>query len=433
MRAPGEGGGSLLRDAGDAAQAPGRVLSVGQLVAALKALVETEVGRVWVVGEISNLRRAGSGHLYFTLKDDDAQLRACLFRADASRLPFELEDGLEVVVGAECGVYAARGELQLVVRHVEPRGRGALQLAFEQLRVRLEREGLFDPTRKRALPPHPRRIAVVTSASAAALRDVIQVSGRRLPSVPLLVVPTRVQGEGAELEIAAALDGVSAAAAALGVDVILLVRGGGSLEDLQAFNSEAVARAVARACVPVVCGVGHEVDVTIADLAADLRAPTPSAAAAAAVPDGEALADRVDALRDALARVAWRGQERRAERLARLRDALARSAPRRRLALQGARLDAACEALVRAFRARVEDLRHGLEGAAARLDTLSPLAVLARGYAIVWRTESGAIVRRAEEVAPGDVLRIRLASGELAAQAVARGAAGRVDAPEPRK
>jgi len=388
---------------------------------------------VLVVGEVSNLRRAGSGHLYFTLKDDEAQLRAALFRGDASRLPFELEDGLEVVVLAECSVYAPRGELQLVVRRVEPRGRGALQLAFEQLRARLEREGLFDPTRKRGLPASPRRVAVVTSPAAAALRDVIQVSGRRFPSVPLLVVPTRVQGEGAELEIAAALDTVSAAAARLGVDVILLVRGGGSLEDLWSFNSEAVARAIARASVPVVSGVGHEVDVTIADLAADVRAATPSAAAMAALPDRVALAQRLASVRDALARVAWRTLERRGERLARARDALTRAAPQRRLALQRLRLEAARSALARSLAARLERARRAFEGAAARLDSLSPLAVLGRGYAIVWRATDGAILRRAGEVAPGAALRIRLAEGELAARVEDALAPHRVDAPERQK
>lgn len=406
------------------------MLRVAELVAALKSVVEREFGRVLVVGEISNLRRAGSGHLYFTLKDGDAQLRAALFRADASRLAFELEDGLEVVVSADCGVYAPRGELQLVVRQLEPRGRGALQLAFEQLRARLEREGLFDPTRKRGLPASPRRIAVVTSLSAAALRDVIQVSGRRFPSVPLLVVPTRVQGEGAEIEIAAALDVVSSAATSLGVDVIVLVRGGGSLEDLWSFNGEAVARAIARSRVPVVCGVGHEVDVTIADLAADVRAATPSAAAMAVLPDRVALAQRLASQHDALARVAWRAAERRRERLARAHEAITRASPQRRLALQRLRLEAAREALARALAARLERARSAFEGAAARLGALSPLAVLGRGYAIVWRTPDGTLLRRASEVAVGDALRVRLAEGEIAARVEAL---RRVDALEGRK
>jgi hypothetical protein len=249
-----------------------RPFRVSELAGGLRELLEEEVGRVFVVGEISNLRRAPSGHCYFTLKDDQAQLRAVLFRNAAVRLPFDPEDGLEVVVEAELTLYAARGDLQLIVRQMEPRGQGALQLAFEQLRARLEAEGLFDPARKRALPDWPRRVGVVTSPSGAALRDVIQVSGRRMPGIPLLIAPTRVQGDGAEEEIAAALDALGRLS---DVDVILLVRGGGSLEDLRPFNTERVARAIVASRVPVVAGVGHEVDLSIADLAADARAPRP--------------------------------------------------------------------------------------------------------------------------------------------------------------
>src|SRR5215831_6390232 len=260
-----------------------RVLRVGELVAELGALLAQRVGRIWVVGELSNLRRASSGHFYFTLKDDDAQLRGVLFRADAERLPFVPEDGLEVLAFGEVALYGARGDLQLVVRQLEPRGRGALRLAFEQLRARLDREGLFDPTRKRPLPRFPRAIGVVTSLQGAALRDVIEVSGARFPGTPLLIAAARVQGDGADLELIEALQLLASRA---DVEVILLVRGGGSLEDLWPFNSEGLARAIARCPVPVVAGVGHETDVTIADWVADARAPTPSAAAALALPDG---------------------------------------------------------------------------------------------------------------------------------------------------
>ncbi|HSJ97982.1 MAG TPA: exodeoxyribonuclease VII large subunit, partial [Myxococcota bacterium] len=258
------------------------MLRVAELVGALRALVEDVVGRVWVVGEISNLRRAASGHLYFTLKDDEAQLRSVLFRADAERLAFAPADGLEVLAFAEATVYGSRGDLQLLVRRLEPRGQGALRLAFEQLRARLEAEGLFAAARKRPLPPLPRRIGVVTSLHGAAVRDVIEVTGARWPSVPLLVADARVQGPGAEYEIVEALQLL---ATRPDVDVILLVRGGGSLEDLWPFNSETVARALVRCPVPVVSGVGHETDFTIADLVADARAPTPSAAAALVLPD----------------------------------------------------------------------------------------------------------------------------------------------------
>ena len=278
------------RPEGDLRSPGRRILGVAELMSGLREMLEDAVGRVWVAGEISNLRRPASGHAYFTLKDGDAQLRAALFRGAARRLAFDPEDGMAVLAYGELTIYEPRGDLQLIVRALEPRGEGALQIAFEQLWARLEAEGLFDPERKRPLPPHPRRIGIVTSASGAALHDVLRVAAGRHGGTPLLLAPTRVQGDEAPREIVAALEAI---AARPDIDVILLVRGGGSLEDLMAFNHESVARAIRAAPVPVVCGVGHEVDVTIADLAADLRAPTPSAAAMAAVPDGAALRDRL--------------------------------------------------------------------------------------------------------------------------------------------
>jgi exodeoxyribonuclease VII large subunit len=388
-----------------------RPFRVSELVGGLRELLEEEVGRVWVVGEISNLRRAPSGHCYFTLKDDQAQLRAALFRSAAVRLPFDPEDGLEVVVEAEVTVYAARGDLQLIVRQMEPRGQGALQLAFEQLRARLEAEGLFDPARKRALPAWPRRVGVVTSPSGAAVRDVIQVSGRRMPGIPLLIAPVRVQGEGAEDEIAAALAELSRIGE---VDVILLVRGGGSLEDLRPFNTERVARAIVAAPVPVVAGVGHEVDVSIADLAADARAPTPSAAAALALPDRSAWLDRSRSLRRRLALAAAARVSHAGRRLEQLAGALRAHAPGARLAARRARLETLSRALEREGAHAVALRRERLAALAAHLDALSPLAVLGRGYAIA-RLPSGQVLRRASDVAPGDAFTLRLGEGELEA------------------
>jgi exodeoxyribonuclease VII large subunit len=390
-----------------------RLFTVSELVEGLRELLEEEIGRVLVAGEISNLRRAASGHAYFTLKDDGAQLRAALFRGDAARLPFEPEEGLAVVAEGTLSLYPARGELQLVVRRLEPRGRGALQLAFEQLRARLAAEGLFDPAAKRPLPAVPRRVGVVTSPSGAALHDVLRVAGERFPGVPLLLAPARVQGEGAEGEIAAAL---AALQDVPDVDVVLLVRGGGSLEDLWPFNTERVARALRASRVPVACGVGHEVDVTIACLAADAQAPTPSAAAALVVPDrralSAALARDVRRLRAAaLARVA-RGRL----RLARAREALRVGAPAARLAAQAARLRTAARALSAAGRAACAGPRGRLAGCAGRLDALSPLAVLGRGYAIAWRAVDLAIVRRAADVAAGDPILVRVAEAELDAE-----------------
>jgi exodeoxyribonuclease VII large subunit len=337
-------------------------------------------------------------------------VRAALFRSAARRLAFEPENGLEVIVYADVTLYEARGDLQLVVRELEPRGAGALQLAFEQLRRRLEAEGLFDPARKRELPRLPACLGVAASPTSAALRDVLQIAARRFPAARLLLAPTRVQGEGAEREIAAALELLSARPE---VEAILLVRGGGSLEDLRAFNSELVARAIVRSRAPVVSGVGHEVDVTIADLAADLRAPTPSAAAELALPDRGAL--RTLLARDfQRARRALRARlEEAGGRLARERDALRALAPRARLLARRERLAAASRALARAAEGRLERARAGLAGLAGRLETLSPLAVLARGYAIVRRTRDGAIVRRAADVAAGEALAIRVAEAEL--------------------
>jgi exodeoxyribonuclease VII large subunit len=421
-----------MRIVEDGRLGPRRVLTIAELVGGVRELVE-ELGPVWVVGEISNLRRAGSGHAYFTLKDDEAQLRAVLFRGNAVRLPFDPEEGLEVIAGGELTVYGARGDLQLIVRQLEPRGRGALQLAFEQLRARLEAEGLFAAERKRELPRFPRRVGVVTSPSGAALHDVIHVSGRRFPATPLLLAPVRVQGEGAEEEIAAAL---ARLARVPDVDVVLLVRGGGSLEDLLAFNTERVARAI-RACpVPVIAGVGHEVDVTIADLAADARAATPSAAAQLALPDRGAVAGELDALAHGLTRaaLALTGAERR--RLAGLARALRAHAPTARLAARRARLAGLARSLLvaggaiaRERRSRIAPLATRLAAAArrlasarrvrlatavARLDALSPLAVLGRGFAIA-RGPRSEILRDVAQVVLGDEIEVKLARGSIGA------------------
>jgi exodeoxyribonuclease VII large subunit len=387
-----------------------RVYAVAEVLRGLAALLEERVGRLWIAGEIGDLRRPASGHLYFTLKDEGGTLRSALFRGDARRLGFEPEDGLEVLAYGDLTVYAPRGDLQLVVRHLEPRGAGALRLAFEQLRRRLEAEGLFAGERKRSLPRVPARIGVVASLESAALRDVLQVLGRRCPAIPVRIAGTRVQGAGAPEEIAAALGALGSAGE---VDLILVVRGGGSLEDLQAFNTEVVARAIAGAPVPVVTGVGHEIDVTIADLAADLRAPTPSAAAELAAPDRAALgaALRRDARRlEGAARAAL---DRAGARLATLREALALLSPQARLATWRGRLAAAERALPRLADALVEDRRGQLAQAGARLDALSPLAVLGRGYALVRRARDGAIVRRADQVSPGEPLSVRVAEAEI--------------------
>ncbi len=432
-----------------------RVFTVSELLAGLSGLLDDQVGRVWTSGEISNLHRARSGHSYFSLKDEQGQIRCALFRSAGTRVPFELEDGLEVEVYAEVSIYAARGDLQLIVRAIEPRGTGALQLAFEQLRRRLEAEGLFDPARKRTPPPLPRRIGLVTSPTSAAIRDVLEVTARRLPGVPILVSPTQVQGATAAAEVAAAIEAIGAQ----DVDVVLVVRGGGSLEDLQAFNTEAVARAIAACPHPVISGVGHEVDVTIADLVADVRAPTPSAAAELVVPHRDELRSDVERAAHRLALAMSSQAERLQARLHREADALRALSPAARIATWRARLNAAVRALPiatarvpaeagerlsrarlalghalaahpRRARARLEVAAHALVPAgqraperaqarlgslSARLDALSPLAVLGRGFAVARRARDGRILRRAADVAPGDDVRLQLGEGALRA------------------
>jgi exodeoxyribonuclease VII large subunit len=389
-----------------------RVYSVGALLAGINGLLQDRVGRVWVQGEVSNLHRASSGHCYFTLKDDRGQIRAALFRGSAQRMRFELEEGIEVIVSADVAVYESRGDLQLIVKNVEPVGLGALQLAFEQLRRRLESEGLFDEERKRPLPEIPARVGVVTSATSAAVRDVIHVSGRRFPGASVLISATRVQGEGAEHEIAAALDLLVARG---NVDVILVVRGGGSMEDLRAFNSEVVARAIARSTVPIISGVGHETDLTICDLVADLRAPTPSAAAELALPDREALEAGIRRQIHRLVESTVDLIEAARVRHARERDALRMLTPTARLAARRASFVAVARALGRLGRNLQVEGRARLGAQVARLDSLSPLAVLGRGYALVRRRADDAIVRRAEDVAVGDSLAVRLAEAEIEA------------------
>ena len=389
------------------------ILSVGQLIAGLSGLIKHHVGRVWVVGEISNLHSARSGHSYFTLKDEDGQIRAALFRGNAGRVRFDLEEGLEVVAEAEVSIYAARGDLQLIVRSLEPRGIGALQLAFEQLRQRLDAAGLFAAERKRSIPTHPRRIGVVTSPTSAAVRDVLKIAGRRFPAIPILISPTRVQGDEAPAEIVAALDRLASSAE---IDVILLVRGGGSLEDLWAFNTEVVAKAIAASPIPVVAGVGHETDTTIADLVADIRAPTPSAAAMLAVPDRIALGHLVE--RDVRRLVASmrRQIDIHRDRVAHLRAVLRARSPQVRVAMARTREARARVAAEAAIRRRMDLDRRRLSEAATRLDALSPLAVLGRGYALARRESDGRIVRAASDVALGDRIELRLASGQIGAE-----------------
>ncbi len=380
------------------------------LTGILRGVVEQCFPDVWVAGEVSNCTKAGSGHVYFTLKDDEAQLKAVMWRTQAQRLRFDLRDGLQVIANGGLEVYPPRGQYQLICQKLQPQGVGALELALRQLQEKLAAEGLFAPERKRPLPEYPRKVALITSAQGAAVRDMIQVLTRRWPLTDIVVLPVAVQGDDAAPQIAAAL---SVVGRITGVDVVIAGRGGGSLEDLWAFNTETVARAIAACPIPVVSAVGHEVDVTIADLVADRRALTPSEAAELVVPAREDVVEQLNRLRSRLAT----GLQQRAAR-ARLRlEGIAQrrcfSRPLDRIHDDQSRLDDLEQRLHRGFRTVLQNARHRLDGAAAQLEALSPLGVLSRGFSLTKRLPDGALIRNAAEVQIGDRLSTLLAAGEL--------------------
>jgi len=387
------------------------LLSVARLVALLRETVEDNFVQVLVEGEISNYARPASGHAYFTLKDDKAQLRAVMFRPYNRLLRFVPENGMQVICGGRISLYEPRGELQMVVETMEPKGLGGLQVAFAQLKERLEGEGLFAPQRKRPLPGFPRCIGVVTSASGAAIHDILNVLRRRLTGVRIILRPAQVQGRGAAADIA---DGIAELNQQGEADVLIVGRGGGSLEDLWAFNEEVVARAIYASRIPVISAVGHETDVTIADMVADLRAPTPSAAAEMVAKSRLELEGHLDHLGMRLAsqmRSRLNLLEARVDGLAqRLRSPVEDLQQRRR------RIDELEQRLQKQMVREVTARHEKLGALTGRLDALSPLGVLKRGYAIVMHAESGAAVRRAEDVAPGDSLHIRLKKGHLQAR-----------------
>lgn len=440
-----------------------RVLSVAELTASVRGLLEDRFADVWVEGELSNARVWTTGHLYFTLKDRSAQIKGVMFKSALRYLRFTPEDGLHVVVRGRLSVYDPKGEYQIVGEHMEPRGHGALQLAFEQLKQRLAAEGLFDTARKRPLPALPRRIGIVTSIDGAALRDIIRVLRRRYPNAHLVIAASKVQGEGAAADIARALRLVGRIDA---VDVIIVGRGGGSLEDLWAFNEENVARAIAAAPVPVISAVGHETDFTIADFVADLRAPTPSAAAELVVRRKDEFCGHIDRLGERLeaaalgrirrlqarvhalearpsvaglpGRVAMRGRHvaelgsalnralsstlaRKGRRHETLRRALDQFDPRHRLAAIRSRLITEDGRLRAALVVRVHAAESRFRAIAGRLDGLSPLGVLARGYAVCWNADRTRIVRDAASTTPGDRVRVTLERGELECEVKDRG------------
>jgi exodeoxyribonuclease VII large subunit len=434
---------------------PRRVLTVAQLTARIRTLLEEQFFEVWVEGELSNCKVWTSGHMYFTLKDRDAQIKGVMFGSSLRLLRFKPQDGLRVVARGRVSVYGPKGEYQIACEHMEPEGLGARQLAFQQLNERLAAAGLFDAQRKRPLPALPRKIGIVTSLDGAAVRDIIKVLRRRYANAHVVIRPTRVQGEGAAMDIMRAIRSISKVP---GVDVVIIGRGGGSIEDLWAFNEEVVARAIAGCPVPTISAVGHETDVTIADFVADLRAPTPSAAAEMVVSRKDDFCTRIDRLSHQLGaamharlhrlearlrmlearsgyagahgRIAMRGRHaaelshelRRAMRaqIARrerayhaLRLKLETFDLRRRLGSIRTRLVAADGQLAAAFTRAHHTHDARLRNAVARLESLSPLAVLGRGYAVCWDAGRTRIIRDASTVAAGEQVRVTLQRGEL--------------------
>ncbi|MFM5587834.1 exodeoxyribonuclease VII large subunit [Aeromonas rivipollensis] len=431
-----------------------QIFTVTRLNSAVRMILEQDLGLVWLTGELSNLAMPSSGHWYFSLKDMSAQVRCAMFKGNNRRVPFRPQDGMQVLVQARVSLYEPRGDYQLIIESMQPAGDGMLALRFEELKRRLGAEGLFDEGRKRPLPREPRAVGLVTSATGAALHDMLTVLGRRAPDLPVFIYPTQVQGSAAIGQIVSA---IALANRRAEVDVLIVGRGGGSLEDLWCFNEEAVARAIAHSAIPVVSAVGHEVDVTISDFAADLRAPTPSAAAELVAPDRSARAQRLVHLKQRLVQAISRRQTAARHGFVLLQKRLDHQDPKRRLEQQSQRLDELSGRLQQLLNLRLhqgerrlanlelrlqarspekllaagkrrhqlaqerlhtlmnkrQDLAaHRLAMLSARLDGISPLATLGRGYSIT-RTPSGEVISRATQVSPGQQLVTTLAEGAL--------------------
>jgi len=433
-----------------------KILTVTELTQQIKKHLEEGFEEIWVEGEISNFRSPSSGHYYFTLKDDKSQIRAVIFRFMGRYLKFEPHDGLLVICRGRINVYEPRGEYQLILDYMEPKGIGALQLAFEQLKEKLQKEGLFDPERKKSLPLLPQKIGMVTSPTGAAIKDLLNVIGRRFPNVEILINPVKVQGEGASQEVASAIDELNSIP---GIDVIILARGGGSLEDLWAFNEEIVARAIYHSSIPIISAVGHEIDFTIADFVADLRAPTPSAAGELVVKDKVELTNLLESLFNRLANQMLHLLETKKNRIIFLRkrlpdlrlrvsdfqlrvdDVSSRLAPRIfqvlqlreeilrgrkvRLLLRNPKLKieeclksiSLCEKeLIDNMRQLLDRLHQILEKYLRGLDSLSPLNVLKRGYSITRVLPSYQIVKESGMLSQGDRVNLVLGKGEVFCQ-----------------
>lgn len=401
----------------------------------IKVALETAFPALWVEGEISNFHRHSSGHLYFTLKDAKSQLRAVMFRFEARKVAFELKDGLKVLCRGRINVYEPRGEYQMVADLIEPKGKGALQLAFEQLKEKLRAEGLFDPGRKKKLPVRPRTIGIVTSPRGAAIADILRILERRYARLHIILYPAKVQGEGAAEDI---VEGIDILGRIPGIDVLIVGRGGGSIEDLWAFNEEKVARAIYRSPVPVISAVGHEVDFTIADFVADIRASTPSAAAEMVIETEKAWAEKIEALGERAARAFRYSLEQQANRISALthhrifqgyririlnleqrvddletRAWKALRAERQSIAESKAAVVLAGERIRNRMTEKLKALGSRWETLSAGLNGLSPLNILKKGYTLCWREKDLSLVREAGEVAAGEGVIVSFARGEL--------------------
>lgn len=389
-------------------------ISVGELTARLKGVVEECFPSIWVAGEVSNFTRASSGHWYFTLKDARAQLRSVMFRGCNLRMRFDPKDGLEVFARGRLSVYEPRGEYQFLIEELQPKGVGAAELALRQLKEKLLANGYFDPQRKRRLPRFPKRVGLIASSSGAAIRDMLELFAQRWPLTELIVHPSRVQGDGAAAEVAAAIRLLNRlhGSGRLVLDAIVLGRGGGSTEDLWAFNEEVVAVAVFASTVPIVSAVGHEVDVTIADLVADHRAETPSAAVVALTPHLHETTAQLGNLSARLSEAMTRRLTHSRQRLDQLSARAALRRPLQRIRELEQRLDDAGARLRRAMAQRLARSAETLGAVASRLESLSPLNVLTRGYSLT-RKVNGELIRSSNDVAPGDVLITRVAQGEI--------------------
>ncbi|MGB6190215.1 MAG: exodeoxyribonuclease VII large subunit [Aeromonas molluscorum] len=431
-----------------------QVFTVTRLNSAVRMILEQDLGLVWLTGELSNLAMPSSGHWYFSLKDISAQVRCAMFKGNNRRVPFRPQDGMQVLVQARVSLYEPRGEYQLIIESMQPAGDGALALRFEELKRRLAAEGLFDAARKRTLPTNPKAVGIITSATGAALHDILTVLGRRAPSLPIFIYPTQVQGNMASGQIVAAIELANRRAE---VDVLIVGRGGGALEDLWCFNEERVARAIHGSAIPVVSAVGHEVDITISDLVADLRAPTPSAAAELVAPDQSERINQLNRLTQRLSQAMARQQTQQVHHFTLLAKRLEHQDPKRRLEQQSQRLDELGNRLQQLLSQRLhqgerrlnqlaqrlqsqsperrlaqgrrrhqlaearlhslmgkrrEQAEHKLAMLSARLDGVSPLATLGRGYSIT-RSQQGEVVSHARQVSAGQSLVTTLAEGHL--------------------